>query len=260
MSKIIGGQKRGKENGYRHYHLKGVEGTVVARINEGMSSRVKTAAEYANTRLNNAEFGAAGAAAGALLRALPMERRSVLKAFPAAMLGKDFKSIISMQTTAAWGQRGFAVEGWQKMVVDAMNKLNKNSFIGNDGIVTSVTKSENQTIKLNLDIDDAWGSEIESQGADGAKFVYFSCTANMPTYDPDTKKHSVPTITFSQIGEVSINVGEGDSVSESIPGTESYAPVANSAVFGLLVMLPYRTINSANYVLQELCEFRFMHI
>lgn len=260
MSKIIGGQKRGKENGYRHYHLKGVEGTVVARINEGMSSRVKTAAEYANTRLNNAEFGAAGAAAGALLRALPMERRSVLKAFPAAMLGKDFKAIISMQTTAAWGQRGFAVEGWQQMVADAMTKLNKNSFIGNDGIAASISVVEEEGINVGYSFQAGWGTELASQGVDGVKAFVYSCSADMPTYDASTKKYSVPVIKFEELLNADVNLGEYDADGQIIPGTESYAPHPNDAVFGCVVMLPFRTINNKQYVLQELCEFKFMHI
>lgn len=260
MSKIIGGQKRGKENGYRHYHLKGVEGTVVARINEGMSSRVKTAAEYANTRLNNAEFGAAGAAAGALLRALPMERRSVLKAFPAAMLGKDFKQIISMQTTAPWGQRGFAADGWQQMVVDAINKLNKNSYIGNDGINVSISKAEGENISVAIVLDEDWGEELASQGVDGAFLYGFGVYATMPTYDSDTKKYSMPAIGVTRIIDSFEMIGMSISEDASIPGTQSYAPVANSAVFGCAVIMPYRTINGQNYVLQELCEFKFVHI
>lgn len=260
MSKIIGGQKRGKENGYRHYHLKGVEGTVVARINEGMSSRVKTAAEYANTRLNNAEFGAAGAAAGALLRALPMERRSVLKAFPAAMLGKDFKAIISMQTTAAWGQRGFAVEGWHKMVAEALTKLNKNSFIGNDGIVFTMTKTDDEPMGVNLNVEDNWGTELASQGVDGVDFLVYSVEAHMPTYDADTKKYSVPTVVSTLLNTFNEVPGTADGDRQEIEDTATYAPHANDAIFGCVVMLPYRTINNKNYVLQELCEFKFMHI
>lgn len=259
MAKMIRGERRGKRDGLKYYSMKGVEQTIEAKINEGMSNRVKTAPEYANTRLNNAEFGAAGSAAGAMLRHLPLESRTVLAAFPAAKLGKEFKRIISM-ATADWGKRGFSATGWQGLVVDAMNRLSKNSFIGEDGIEVGVSKVSGSPIHIFAGLKSGWGERLASLGADGAYLRVFAINADMPTYDAATGKYSVPDVVVSEIGSASEDIGVSNDVDDDITGTTSYVAAANIATFECVVLLPYKKLNDKEYTLQELCDFKYFHV
>lgn len=259
MAKMIRGERRGKRDGLKYYAMKGVEQTIEAKINEGMSARVKTAPEYANTRLNNAEFGAAGSAAGAMLRHLPLENRTILTAFPAAKLGKEFKRIISM-ATADWGKRGFSATGWQQMVVDAMNRLSKNSFIGEDGIIVAPLKEIESNIEYKYDLQTNWGSNLESLGASGATLIGFEVSVSMPQYDAATGKYTVPEVVVTQVDSFDETIGTATDDSIEISGTDDYAPVANTAIFVCAVLLPHKTINGKKYVLQELCDFKFYHV
>lgn len=259
MAKMIRGERRGKRDGLKYYSMKGVEQTIEAKINEGMSNRVKTAPEYANTRLNNAEFGAAGSAAGAMLRHLPLESRTVLAAFPAAKLGKEFKRIISM-ATADWGKRGFSATGWQQMVVDAMNRLSKNSFIGEDGIEASGFKASGEKIDFQVVLADGWGSILGGLGADGVVINQYKIEVTMPTFDAATGKYSVPEVVVTTLNSNSEELGDGDTLSESLAGTESYVAAANTAIFEVVVLLPYKELNNKQYILQELCDFKYFHV
>lgn len=81
-------QLSGKINNLCYYEQKGVRGGLVRRINEGMSERVKSGAEYVRTRHANSYFGGCSIFAGVLLNMLGQRSKYLFKFDRQALLTK----------------------------------------------------------------------------------------------------------------------------------------------------------------------------
>lgn len=243
---------RGKVAGKSFYAMKGVEGTLVRSINEGMSNRVKNDAAYANTRLNAAEFGSAGSMAGAVIRTVSKRWRTILQAFATAMLTKAVRNLIIQDTTNPWGQRLLSVEDWQIAVREAVSRLVKNSYSENfaNNIAASATVS-GQAIKVDIATTAQDSEALVSLGADGVRYEAYRQLIVAPEFL--NGKYTAPTASVEFIGALDTHIGtavtqqlQGDPVAEG----ES----SNTMESVIVVALPTRTVNGETYVLQELCS------
>lgn len=249
---------RGKVAGKSFYAMKGVEGTLVRSINEGMSNRVKNDAAYANTRLNAAEFGSAGSMAGAVIRTVSKRWRTILQAFATAMLTKAVRNLIIQDTTNPWGQRLLSVLGWQDAVRDAVSRLVKNSYAENfANDVTATASAVGQVIQANIVTTEEDSEALISLGADGVRYEFYRQRVVAPKFV--NGKYTAPVAEVSLIGY--LNTVIGTPMTSGVTGT----PVADGEDIEtmesvIVVALPTRTVNGETYVLQELCSCEWLPI
>lgn len=247
---------RGKVAGKSFYAMKGVEGTLVRSINEGMSNRVKNDAAYANTRLNAAEFGSAGSMAGAVIRTVSKRWRTILQAFATAMLTKAVRNLIIQDTTNPWGERVLSVTGWQGIVQQAVSRLVKNSYEENfaNGI-TAPVQTEGQPITVNV-VTTAQDSEgLVSLGASGVRYEFYLQRVTKPQFA--NGKYTTPAASVEYIGAADTVIGTAitETVTSSVSAESSDSTALESII---IVALPTRTVNGETYVLQELCSCKWI--
>lgn len=249
---------RGKVAGKSFYAMKGVEGTLVRSINEGMSNRVKNDAAYANTRLNAAEFGSAGSMAGAVIRTVSKRWRTILQAFATAQLTKAVRNLIIQDTTNPWGQRLLSVEDWQDAVRDAVSRLVKNSYAENfANAIAASTTAAGQAIKVDITTTAQDSEALVSLGANGVRYEFYHQSIVVPQFV--NGKYTAPAATVEFIGAVDTTIGTA--VTQQVSGT----PVSDREDVDLIesvivVALPTRTVNSETYVLQELCSCEWLPV
>ena len=249
---------RGKVAGKSFYAMKGVEGTLVRSINEGMSNRVKNDAAYANTRLNAAEFGSAGSMAGAVIRTVSKRWRTILQAFATAMLTKAVRNLIIQDDMSPWGQRLLSVRGWHDAVRDAVSRLVKNSYSENfaNSIAASAT-AVGQVITVNVSTTAQDSEALVSLGASGVRYELYRQRIAAPAFV--NGKYTAPAASVEFIGAVDTTIGTA--VTQQVSGT----PVADgedteNMESVIVVALPTRSVNGETYVLQELCSCEWLPI
>ena len=117
-------QLRGKVGEMSYYRQSGVQQGLVRSINQGLSERVKTSQEFANTRLNNEEFKTATEFSAALLNGVVPIYRPMFNVFRNAKLsGKVLATIKS--NTGSWGSRLISQNN-ALAVAQSMNDISKN--------------------------------------------------------------------------------------------------------------------------------------
>lgn len=249
---------RGKVAGKSFYAMKGVDGTLVRSINEGMSNRVKNDAAYANTRLNAAEFGSAGSMAGAVIRTVSKRWRTILQAFATAMLTKAVRNLIIQDTTNPWGERLLSVQGWQGAVRDAVSRLVKNSYSENfaNSIAASAT-AVGQAVTVDISTTEQDSEALVSLGADGVLYEFYRQRVVAPKFV--NGKYTAPVASVEFINSLTTTIGTG--VSEQIDGTPLAVGEGTDDMESVIVVaLPTRTVNGETYVLQELCSCEWLPI
>lgn len=249
---------RGKVAGKSFYAMKGVEGTLVRSINEGMSNRVKNDAAYANTRLNAAEFGSAGSMAGAVIRTVSKRWRTILQAFATAMLTKAVRNLVIQDTVNAWGQRLLSVSGWQDAVRDAVSRLVKNSYAENfaNGITASASAA-GQAVTVNVVITEHDSEALVSLGANGVRYEAYRQRVAAPKFV--NGKYAAPVASVEYIGAVNTRIGVSDT--QQITGTPVVDGEDTETMESVIVVaLPTRTLNGEAYILQELCSCEWLPI
>lgn len=247
-------QIRGKVGEHSYYRQTGVASGLIRSINQGMSARVKTSEAYANTRLNNAEFGQACRIAARNLALITPKFRPMFLAFSQSKLAKAVLDYIKSDTTSAWGQRNIKTEGSFDGILAAVNALAKVNF--DDHYTASVEIGTIDTqILATLEVADA--SYLEAIGAD--KVAVKAISASMLIGDFLAADNSyAPTMGYvmqSKTEEDNEEVGI-----ELLRAPESAATgfVYQSGVC-VLVVMPIRT-DAANvdHVLQEYCTFKVL--
>lgn len=259
MSKLYGlFDIRGKRDGYKYYGMKGVNGTIQAKINEGMSSRVKNSPEYANTRLNNAEFGAAGNMAGAIAKALTQRWRSVTVPFATAKMLPGIKLAMGQDTTHPWGQRSLVGTDWQHNLRQQINGISKVSFDEETGLKISCTRSSGGNLNIETDGVIAQASNLASKGIVGYEMTQTIVQITAPVYNSNTNSYTAATITevSSQVCGADIDEDYNDTWETS--STASVADASGVIAGVIVVFKPYREINGVKYVAQEFCCHKFV--
>lgn len=252
---------RGKIENKSFYKTTGVSDTIIRGIPEGLSERVKTSEEYANTRLNNKEFGAACNAAGILGQLVVPKFRPMVLPFSQSKMAKDLL-LLARQNSDDWGQRTLAANQVQQ-ICDALNATSKRSFdefvsanvsrtSATAGDVTTAYTADQAALMSSIGIDSI---TVTARVYDVATGKWNDVVKEMATGYFDTKD------VVSPFENQAIVAGTPDEASESFI-TDLFVPAPNHAGMQIvvLVFMPARTINGTAYTLQEYCSFKAMPI
>lgn len=250
-------QLKGKVRGMSYYRQKGVSDGLARSINQGLSKRVKEDAAYANTRLNAAEFGTAGAFAGACIRSISERQRTMLKDFATGNLAKLFKQLILQDTTNDWGLRYVQMTGNVVVVRDTINTYAKNDFNSHVGGVwdVEVTSSGSDFAWTpNAELQTGWGSALAAKGATGAFVQMFAYKAEQLV--SGTSPYRAAS-TVALIAETDVAIGAAETITTPATLPAAFNPAASDEKYMdvLVVVRPYKEVNGEKYIMQELCTF-----
>lgn len=252
-------QIKGKVGGFSYYRQSAVNQGLIRRINEAMSGRVKTGDEYANTRLNNAEFAAAAADAKSFIALISPKFRPMILPFSQSKVTKELLALIK-QVEGNWGERQLvAAQG--SLIIEAVNKLQKVNFTDLFGYVTLEEGADEGQIAAILHFPENHRAFWAGMGFDGIDARTTVCTVGIGQYNALLGKYLT-----NQEGRVTIysgtmwNAGVPAQLDEdqwefnSIPG--SNFPSGYETVHVLTyVLMPYRLVNNEKHILQEYCSF-----
>lgn len=256
---------RGKVGEMSYYRTKGVQAGVVRRINQGMSQRVKTGDEYANTRLNNAEFKNANAIATAAFNSVNTRKRGMMRNFAVAEMTKRALEDIK-QGTQAWGVRRPVTE-LDQLICDMLENYAKGGkYDGQYGDITveqGLTSSG--TFDVSFELSETKTTELAALGIDGILVVPSKCLAGETLVDQlprlfsgvaigtPSSEEFTPGDSYSFDITGSVNTPAGVNMSPS--GYEFAKSDPKHGFFLVVTILPYRNVGPQRYTLQELCTF-----
>lgn len=257
MAKQIGlHQIKGRVGDHAYYRQTGVRNGLIRSINQGLSDRVKNGAEYANTRLNMAEFGQACRIAGVYGKLVVPKWRPMFLAFSQSKLSKKIVALVK-QGTGNWGERSVAaaslplVAGYlaemSKLPISDLCEVAKGNF--------DVTADGETTVETSLQatVSTDHMSNLAAIGADGMTLRLVVNGIEVGSFD-STSKDYAPSAILSQIAEEAAVTTAGRS---SISATNE-KPVSTSgtaAFVAVVIAMPYRTVNNVKHILQEQCRF-----
>lgn len=248
-------QIKGKIGEHSYYRQTGVSGGLIRSINQGLSARVKNDEAFANTRLNNQEFGAAANVAGLLGQCVTPKFRPMILPFSQSKMAKEVLKV-AREHTENWGQRVVTSEDTAKLceILSAMSKRDYLEFVSISiartsavlaGITGSFT-SEQATLMSSLGIDAIRVTSVQYDIATG-QWVPF---AQMMSTGYVYRKNTAYTLSEPiEAGEPATNTEDMD--------VESFVPAANHSGHQIVVSVvtPIRTINGVSHILQEYCSF-----
>lgn len=254
---------RGKINGVSYYSSKN-GGQLIRKINEGMSSRVKTAKEYANTRLNNAEFGAAGSLAGAIVRPISQRWRFILDSIATGKLVKAIKAAMMQDTASPWGERVVPLTEMAHLQ-DVFNGFSKNEMpqeivneLQNKTTYNATTHEFSFTGDAKMSADTA--QQLLDKGATHLTIKVFAYNVRKPFIGADGKTYvsaeSLIVDLSEQFGSLNLAIAEGTDLFVADSMVNSLAVLNEESHLGgvLVVFLPERKVGNEYFTLQELCS------
>lgn len=237
-------QLRGKVGEHSYYRQTGIVPGLVRSINQGMSSRVKSGDEYTNTRLNNAEFGQACRIAGALGKLVVPKFRPMILPFSQSKMAKQILELIKMGS-GSWGQRNVAATDTDQILA-TLNSVAKNDF-STYGIELD---QENQECVFD---EQVLAGKLLSIGADGYTVHICRCALRAGVYSLAENKYA-PSIPYSFTQVIDdVHSGGSESIDTDFP-TLPAGPFVDFTFF-LVIIMPYRTINNVEHILQESCTY-----
>lgn len=246
----------GKVGEHSYYRQTGVSGGLIRSINQGLSARVKKDEAFANTRLNNQEFGAAANTAALLGQCVTPKFRPMILPFSQSMMAKEILKV-AREHTANWGQRVVTSDDTARLceILSAMSKRDFTEFVS-----LSLERSSD-------DVFDAIGAISSDQSALMASLGITNITVRVTQYNVATgqwvalaQQMTTGYVYRKDNGSVfdseaivagrSFNNTETLDVDEFIP-----APNHSGHQIVVFVVMPERTINNVTHVLQEYCSF-----
>lgn len=253
---------RGKVNGMSYYYSKN-GGELTRKINEGIGERVKSSAAYVNTRKNNAEFGAAGAVAGAIMRTIPQKYRYILKSTATGLLNKEIKKGMELDTQSPWGERILSNRSVLK-VIETVSYLSKiaiptelsNAIVNN---IKQDSANNNVFVVNNVYASSLFIEELKAKGATHFSLLYYGMEVDMPVFSQPAQTYIQPSGKIELLSAIS-RFNESLSNSpffmeiESETCNISLVPDETSFAGGIFaVLLPERLVGGEYNVLQEQC-------
>lgn len=253
---------RGKIENKSFYKTAGVPETVIRGIPEGLSARVKTADEYANTRLNNAEFKQANGIATFGFNAVPNRKSSMMRRFAIAEMTKKGLEYIK-EGSGQWGQR-LPVETFDNIIVDLLeNRAKSGPYQGEFGVV-SVSTTEGRFV-VSVEYDGLTASDLAQKGIDG--FYTLSVKGAMAEVldnDGFIRQHfgvssvSPEDRTLNPEGE---EIEPLDFVPSALTlgmspaGYVAAQGAANNGMYAIITFVPYRQVGSQRHTLYEYATY-----
>ena len=253
---------RGKIENKSFYKTAGVADTVIRNIPEGLSSRVKTADEYANTRLNNAEFKNSNGIATFGFNSVPNRKSSMMRRFAIAEMTKKGLEYIKAGT-GNWGNR-IPSETMDNIIVDLLeNRAKSGPYQGEYGqLQVSTTGS---AITIHLDIDDITSQALIDKGIDGFyALTVKGAMAEVVDTDGFVRQHfGVSTINPVDVADYDVSGGadmttftpSAASLGMSPAGYVVAQDAANNGMFAICTFVPYRQVGSQRHSLYEYATY-----
>lgn len=255
-------QLKGKVGGMSYYQQAGVSQGLVRRIPEGLSSRVKTADEYANTRLNNDEFKNANWIATFLFNAVPNRKASMMRRFAISAMTKRALEYIKAGS-GQWGQR-IPTEVMDAIAVDLLDNQGKSGpYSGEFGELT-VSRSQANAITVDLDISAATGMALRERGIDGFYAVYVYGLMAEVVVDGYARQHfgnNTPSDTEIEVPTEDTNemifnfTPSPQALGMSPAGYNAALSAPNNGMFAVITFLPFRIISSQRHTLYEYATY-----
>lgn len=248
-------QLRGKVGEHSYYRQTGIVPGLVRSINQGMSARVKTDEAFANTRLNNAEFGQAGRLASVLAQYISPKFRPMVLPFSQSKMAKVILEYIKNDTTNPWGRRNLTVSNSGDAQVSALNSVAKNRF-DDFGFGVMIDEEDGQ---LDLTVTEETVNKLSAIGADGATVRFMATTTWIGEFTQVTREYAPSGAKANAYSSI-FEAGEGTQhvlFNYSVPAAPpSGAPAFGAERTGVLIVLPYRMVNNQMHILQEHCSFK----
>lgn len=246
---------RGKVGEHSYYRQTGIASGLVRSINQAMSSRVKNDESFANTRLNNAEFGQAGRIASVLAQYISPKFRPMVLPFSQSKMAKVILEYIKTDTESDWGQRNIVAANSGEMQVAALNSVVKNRF-EDFGFSLSI---DEETGELTVEVTSETVSKVSAIGASGIDFRFVATTTWLGTFLESTGKYA-DSYARANVYDDRLNAPRDSN--EVVfhyslrPAPPQGWPAIMAERTGVLIVMPYRTVNGENYTLQEHCTFK----
>lgn len=265
MAKQLGiHQIKGKVGERSYYRTKGVELGVSRSINQGLSARVKNGDEYANTRLNNAEFKNANAIATAAFNSVNTRKRGMMRNFAVASMTKKALEDIKLGS-GDWGARHPLTE-LDKLVCDMLeNHAKGGAYSGEFGTFEVSDVFELGTKTIDIDIDVPTQQDLLSKGISGIQIVVSRCLAGEIDVDGAPRLFAgsaiSPQAPITIAGEslvqstISVQVDSPSSVGMSQSGYTFAQEDEKHGFYAVLTILPLHRENNKAYILQEYSTF-----
>lgn len=249
-------QIKGKVGEFSYYNQTGVSGGLIRKINEGLSARVKSDAAYANTRLNNREFGAAADTASLLGKTVVPKFRPMILPFSQSSMAKEVLKI-ARQHVADWGQRVVTSDDTAKLcdILSSMSKRAADEFVS-----VSVSRGSATAATVSASFTAAQASLMIAQGITAltVKAVQYDIATGqwVPLAQEMSTGYLLARDSVLPMDEIEITEGSSDSQSEDLT-VSTFVPEANHAGHQIVVfvIMPLRQLNSTRHILQEYCSF-----
>lgn len=249
-------QIKGKVGEYSYYSQTGVSGGLIRKINEGLSARVKTDAAYANTRLNNREFGAAADTASLLGKTVVPKFRPMILPFSQSKMARDILKI-AREHAANWGQRVVSSDDTAKLceILSSMSKRAADEFVSIDISRGSATEVTVEAVYS--------GSQATLMAAQGITALTVTAAQFdiatgqwVPLAQEMTTGYLVARDSVNVFEDYPVVAGTGHSNGEDMT-VATFVPEANHSGHQIVVcvIMPARTINGVDHILQEYCSF-----
>lgn len=248
-------QLRGKVGEHSYYRQTGIQSGLVRSINQGMSARVKTDEAFANTRLNNAEFGQGGRIAAVLAQYITPKYRPMVLPFSQSKMAKIVLEYIKSDTTAPWGQRNITINNSGEAQVVALNSVVKNRF--EDFGLTLTIDEENTMFRCGVTV--ATINKLSAIGADGITCNFLATSTWIGTFDATNRKYDNSYARANTYVALFNNptAGTVEEIEYAIrPAPPQDWPAFAATRMGVFVILPYRNVNGTQHILQEHCTFK----
>lgn len=252
-------QIRGKVGEHSYYRQSGVSAGLIRSVNQGLSSRVKTGDEYANTRLNNAEFGAACNVAGELGKMVTPKYRPMVLPFSQSKMAKQVLELAKSHE-GFWGRRTVTADDTPELaqVLTRMSKLDINDFMS-----LSLSRGSQTTASLEIAMTVSQVQQMLDLGIDGFDYKATLYLLRSGLYSDTSDKILRGSLRVQYSETITEELSSGDPLSSDVTLTVGVAPVLTHMVnhrFVTVVVMPYRTINNVKYTLQEHCMFATFHL
>ena len=242
-------QLRGKVGEHSYYKQTGVASGLVRSINQGMSARVKTSEEYANVRLNNAEFGQAGRIAKVLGRFITPKYRPMILPFSQSKMCSVLLNAIKKDLTTPWGQRNVSsLDTGVTVLINALNSVRKNdpeSF----GVSISIVEDN-----LRVSVDSVLShAKLSSIGAHGYDVRVIAACPWIGSYQGDGYGESFARANIYDTTDLAPE--DTWDVDYAFRPTPPQGWPAFQQNFFVVIIMPYRNVGNDKYTLQEHCTY-----
>ena len=247
-----------------YYQQKGVSGGLVRKINEGMSARVKEGEEYANTRLNNAEFKNANAIASAAFNSVNTRKRGMMRTFAVAEMTKRALEDIK-QGTGQWGVR-LPQTNLDVLICDMLENYAKGGkYDGQFGTFEVGDMTVGKKAPLSFSLPVSTQQALLDLGIDSIQLITSRCLAGEIMVDGLPRLFAGASISPS--APISFNGSEDIDQTDTIPfdtpssvgmspsGYEFAQQDTKHGFYIVITILPLRRIGSRLHTLQEYCTY-----